>query len=96
MNCPMKKKYMDRPLTTSFLFNFVKNDNPTCGHNLKIFKDHVRSKQFQMFFTNRIINRQNNLTTEIVNSDHINSFKNCIDHMYRDIMFTTNIKDTKK
>ena len=38
------------PLITSSLSNFVKNDNRTRGHNLKIFKDHVKSKQFQMFF----------------------------------------------
>ena len=81
------------PLTTKTLFEFVPNDNPTRGHNFKIKKIRTNSKDFNLFFTNRIVNDWNNLPSKTVNSNSINSFKNSIDNLYKDIAFSTHIKN---
>ena len=80
------------PLTTKTLFEFVPNDNPTRGHNFKIKKIRTNSKDFNLFFTNRIVDDWNNLPSKTVNSNSINSFKNSIDNLYKDIAFSTHIK----
>jgi len=44
----------------------------TRGHQFKLFKHHMR---LQYFFSNRVINDWNNLSSHIVNVESLNSFK---------------------
>ena len=61
------------------MFELDKN-NRTRGHNLKLVKPRCRLGVRQNFFSNRIIDKWNNLPAEIVNSPTLNSFKSRLDH----------------
>ena len=77
------------PLTTNLLLTKdLANINTRC-HNFKLNKPRVNTKQFQYFFTNRIINLWNSLPTDLVNAKYVNSFKNKIDMFLNVHMFTT-------
>jgi ribonuclease P/MRP protein subunit RPP40 len=58
----------------------VNNNSKTRGHNQKLQKQliHVSVKRFY-FFTNRIVNKWNSLTEEVVSSNNVNIFKNNFD-----------------
>ena len=60
-------------------------------HNYNISKDSFKLDKYKYFFTNRVVNTWNNLTTDIVNADTTNSFKNKIDNYFKDIVFTIQI-----
>ena len=77
------------PITTRSLFTFA--NNCTRGHNFKVEKVHTKSKKFQMFFSNRVVSRWNDLPNEVVNLNTIDSFKNSIDKIFSNIMYDTNI-----
>ena len=80
------------PLTTNLLLTKdLANINTRC-HNFKLNKPRVNTKQFQYFFTNRIINLWNSLPMDLVNAKSINSFKNKIDIILNVHMFTTNYR----
>ena len=76
------------PLTTKKLLTI--NQNNTRSHNYKLIKPRVNTKQFQHFFTNRIINSWNNLPDVTVNAGSLNCFKNYIDNNFKDIIYTVN------
>ena len=76
------------PKTTKSLLTLDKN-SLTRSHNFKLMKFRVNHKPYQMFYTNRIVNRWNGLPMHIVNADSLNSFKNKIDNHFKDIMFKT-------
>ena len=82
------KGYYD-PVTTCSLFTLSKSD--TRGHHLKLTKLRTNFAQFQNFFTNRVVTNWNNLPEEAVRADSINTFKNKIDIVYKDIMFSTGL-----
>ena len=72
------------------LFNFS-NDSRLRGHNFKIIKKFTNKTKYQKFFTNRVINKWNNLPSDIVNSKSINEFKNKFDTLNKEIQFSINI-----
>ena len=61
------------------------------GHSFKLTKFITKKRQYQHFFTNRIVNKWNSLSQEIVSSETINTFKNNIDREFKDLMYTTNL-----
>ena len=78
--------------STNTLLQF--NPNPRLrGHQFKITKSYTNKKQYQHFFSNRIVNQWNSLPEDIVNSESIDAFKNSIDKKYKDLMYTTNLSD---
>ena len=77
--------------TTQTLLTLDKN-SLTRSHNFKLTKFRVNHKPYQMFYTNRIVNRWNGLPMHIVNADSLNSFKNKIDNHFKHIMFKTDIE----
>ena len=72
------------------IFTFTK-DSRLRGHNFKIIKKFTNKSKYQKFFTNRVINKWNNLPPDIVNSKSINEFKNKFDNLNKDIQFSINI-----
>ena len=74
------------PKTTGSLINI--NNTNTRSHNFKLLKPRVNTKQFQMFFTNRVINYWNTLPKEVVNADSLNCFKNKIDDYFQEHKFS--------
>jgi hypothetical protein len=58
----------------------LNNNLKTRGHNQKLQKKliHVSGKRFH-FITNRIFNKWNSLTEEVVSSNNVNIFKNNFD-----------------
>ena len=76
------------PITTKSLLTF--NTSNTRSHNYKLQKPRVNTRQFQNFFTNRIINPWNNLPDLTVNAGSLNCFKNYIDSNFKDIIYTVN------
>jgi len=81
-------------VTTSSLFTFSNNDI-TRGHNFKLTKTFSKTRQYQQFFTNRVVTTWNNLPTEAVNATSLNAFKNQIDKYFKDIMYSTNLEIRK-
>ena len=61
------------------------------GHNYKIIKQTTNKRQFQHFFSNRIVNHWNKLPEDVVNTKSINAFKNKIDIVYSNLMYKTNL-----
>ena len=76
------------PLTTKSLVTY--NNSSTRSNNYKLIKPRVNTKQFQKFFTNRIINVWNNLPQVTVNANSLNCFKNYVDNNFRDYIYSTN------
>jgi hypothetical protein len=77
------------PATTSSLLTLSDVDC-TRGHNLKLNKPHIKSRQFQKFFTNRVISAWNALPADTVNCKSLNTFKNHIDKLFKGQMYSTN------
>ena len=78
------------PLTTKTLLT-LDSQSITRSNGLKIKKNRVNHKQYQMFFTNRIQTHWNKLPRHIVNAKSLNQFKNKIDTHFKAIMYTTNL-----
>ena len=78
------------PVTTSSLFDFNTSDK-TRTNGLKLTKRAANSNQYQNFFTNRVINHWNKLPTHVVRARSTNIFKNCIDKIFENLMYCTNI-----
>ena len=78
------------PVTTRDLFDFVPEDNITRNNGFKVSKKRTNHNQFKYFFTNRIINPWNNLPSEVVNTNSLNSFKNHIDTIFSEYKYSTN------
>ena len=81
----------DPKTTNNNLFKFVPNDNPTRTNGLKMIKNRSNSKQFQYFFTNRVTNLWNNLPFEVANASSLNLFKNKIDKIFNNYIYSVNI-----
>ena len=79
------------PLTTKSLVTY--NNSSTRSNNFKLNKPRVNTKQFQKFFTNRIINVWNNLPQVTVNANSLNCFKNYIDNNFRDYIYSINFSN---
>ena len=79
------------PLTTKSLVTY--NNSSTRSNNYKLIKPRVNTKQFQKFFTNRIINVWNNLPQVTVNANSLNCFKNYIDNNFRDYIYSINFSN---
>ena len=79
------------PATTSNLFDFNSFDK-TRSNGLKITKITTNHNQFQQFFTNRVINLWNNLPSHVAKSKTTNAFKNSIDKIFKEYLYSTNIK----
>ena len=82
-------KHYDRPSVNS-LFRF-QNNSKLRGHSFKLTKFITKKRQYHHFFTNRIINKWNSLSEEIVSSKTMNAFKNNIDREYKDQMYCINL-----
>jgi hypothetical protein len=78
------------PLTTKSLLK-LNNKGVTRGHNFKLTKSFTNTHQFKFFFTNRIITSWNNLPAEAVDAKSLNVFKNCIDRLYKNSIYSTNL-----
>ena len=74
------------PLTTKTLLTTDIN-NRTRNNSFKLVKPRVNYKPYQEFFTNRIISGWNRLPSYVVKANSLNSFKNRLDHYFKDIMF---------
>ena len=78
------------PCTTDTLLT-LSADSKTRGHSLKLEKIFVNTRTYKNFFTNSVINHWNNLPADCVNASTVNSFKNKLDKVYSDKMFTTEL-----
>ena len=76
------------PLTTKSLLT-IDSSSCTRSNKFKLTKPRFNTNQYKHFFTNRIINKWNNLPNKVVSADSLNSFKNRIDTHFRDIMYKT-------
>ena len=76
------------PITTSSLLTLSQSN--TRNNSYKLTKPRVKSRKFQSFFTNRIINAWNQLPFSAVNVGSVNEFKNEIDDIFKDYMYCTN------
>ena len=79
------------PETTKSLLS-LSNITHTRSHPLKLTKKCVNTQKYLEFFTNRIVSNWNNLPSDIVMADSVNSFKNKIDHHFRNLMYSTNLE----
>ena len=77
------------PVTTSPLLTFAHSN--TRAHKFKLNKPRFNTKQFQYFFSNRVVNIWNNLPAEVVSATTTNSFKNKIDKFFNMHMYSTNL-----
>ena len=60
---------------------FELNQNKTRGHKLKLFKKRCNLGIRKAFFTQRIVNDWNNLTTEVVNCSTVQQFERAYDKL---------------
>ena len=74
---------------SSSLFQKVDSLNPTRGHNFKIIKPRVHTSVRQTFFSQRVIDRWNNLPKHTAEAKDLNTFKNCYDRLVRNSKFST-------
>ena len=80
------------PITTNELFTLNTNNNTnTRGHNFKLTKFSPTLNNNKYFFTNRVVNLWNQLPSDVVNSSSVNVFKNKIDRLLQNYMFSVNI-----
>ena len=68
------------PLTTNSLLTFAHPQSRTRAHKYKLEKSHFNKRQYQYFFTNRVVNLWNNLPEDVVCADNLNLFKNKVDN----------------
>ena len=78
------------PITTKTLINLNKSN--TRSNDFKLLKNRVNSTQFLKFFTNRVVNPWNKLPREAVNAGSVNVFKNYLDFIYREHLYSTNFE----
>ena len=78
------------PITTKTLINI--NNSNTRSNDFKLLKNRVNSTQFLKFFTNRVVNPWNKLPREAVNAGSVNVFKNYLDFIYREHLYSTNFE----
>ena len=78
------------PITTKSLLTFA--DSNTRAHKYKLTKPRFNSKQFQYFFSNRVVNIWNGLPQEVVTARSTNMFKNKIDKLLKNHMYSTNLE----
>ena len=76
-------------VTTKSLIN--RNVTITRTSTNKLFKPRFITKQFQHFFSNRIINNWNSLPEDIVCAKSLNVFKNALDKHWGHIKFSIDI-----
>ena len=81
------------PRTTNSLLT-LSAETKTRGHSLKVEKKFVNTRSFKCFFTNRIITLWNKLPAECVNAPTVNAFKNRLDRIYSEKMFSTELEDS--
>ena len=80
------------PITTNELFTLnTNNSTKTRGHNFKLTKFSPTLNNNKYFFTNRVVNLWNQLLSDVVNSSSVNVFKNKIDRLLQNYMFSVNI-----
>ena len=53
-------------------------------------------KLLKLFFTNRVINEWNSLPGEAVNASSQNTFKNSLDRVYHNILYSVNFNKLAK
>lgn len=75
---------------TESIFEF-KSNSRLRGHNFRINKSCVKKTKFQRFFSNRVINRWNDLPQDIVTAKSLNEFKNKFDKNNKDIHYCIGI-----
>jgi len=67
------------------LFILAQDNHGLRGHNQRLFKPRCRTTVRKQFFTNRIINQWKSLPQEVVNATTVNTFKNRLDKMWKDM-----------
>ena len=72
---------------SSNLFEFNKCDR-TRGHNFKLVKPRCMTSLRQHFFSQRVIERWNNLPPMIAEAPSVNAFKNRLDRLMKDNIFS--------
>ena len=82
------KKYDRSSIESLFKFN---QNSRLRGHGFKIKKVSYKKRQYQHFYTNRVVNHWNKLSEITVNSASINIFKNNIDRAFKYMMFQINL-----
>ena len=78
------------PVTTSTLFDVSSHDK-TRSNGLKVNGINTVYNNFKHLFTNRIINVWNGLLAHVMMSDSVNSFKNHIDKLFKEHMYSLKI-----
>ncbi len=76
-------KYTHDYYNTESLFR-IEEKSRTRGHMFKIAKEHCNKDVRKKFFSLRINNLWNKLTTNIVNAGSLNDFKNLLDNLFGD------------
>ena len=83
------RNYYDKNSTES-IFDF-NSSSRLRGHNFKINKPRINKTKFQRFFSNRVINKWNDLPCDIVNAKSLNEFKNKFDKYHKDIHYSVDM-----
>ena len=78
------------PVTTSSLLE-LSSLVKTRTNGLKLTKFNTKHDQFKNFFTNRIVNVWNGLPSRVVLAESVNSFKNAIDKLFREHLYSLEI-----
>ena len=78
------------PVSTSSLFELNSLVN-TRTNGFKLTKINTNLDQFKYFFTNRIVNAWNGLPSGVVHAESVNSFKNAIDKIFREHLYSLEI-----
>jgi hypothetical protein len=89
--------------TYKYTHGYYRNENVftldteknTRGHQFKLKKPRCRTSQRQHFFSQRVIDRWNNLPAEIAEAPTMNSFKNRLDTAMRSYMYSIEEPPTK-
>lgn len=68
---------------------FVRSHLSTSGHRPKIYKQYAKKLLRINTFSNRIVNDWNELPSEVVEADSINSFKNRLDKHWIEKVYET-------
>ena len=76
--------------TTNHLLT-LNQSSTTRGHNYKLTKTRTKTNLHAHFFTNRVINPWNNLPSNIVSAETINSFKNNLDKYWEHLMYSVDL-----